>query len=120
MPDDFKYNPNSTAVPVEIIQRNFDKIKQGKLHPKRPGQSVRREMTERRISNNIMLYNSAVMKPDAAELFVGQKMSENPNNSVDMLSTAGPTSVGISDSRAQPRFKNRNNSLQNPSILKLT
>ena len=76
-------------------------------------------MTERRISNNIMMYNRAVVKPDAAELYVGQKSSEYPH-SVDMISTAGPTSIGVSDSRAQLRFKHRNNSLQNPSIIKLT
>lgn len=60
LPDDYRYDATTSAVPKEIIQRNFDKIKQGKLHPKRQGQSIRREMTERRISNNIMMYNSAV------------------------------------------------------------
>jgi len=76
-------------------------------------------MTERRISNNIMMYNSAAAQPGAADLFVGQK-KESDYPQTDNISTIGPTSIGYSDSRANLRFKNRNNSLQNPSIIKLS
>ena len=99
--EDFKYNANTTAVPIEIIQRNFEKIKEGVLHPKRKGQSIRREMTERRISNNIQLYNAAVMQPDSTMLFIGQKKlseaDQPPAN--DIMSTAGRSSIGLSESR---------------------
>ena len=110
MPDGFIYNPNASAVPLEVIQNNYNKIKQGRLHPKRPGQSVRREMTERRISNNIMLYNSAIVKPNEQDLFIGQKQNLD-YFPTDLVSTAGPTSIGQSESRDHLRFRYRNNSL---------
>ena len=65
------YNAYQPAVPREVIQANFNKIAQRSLHPKRQGHSVRREMTERKISDNIMQFNSAIISPDTSELFIG-------------------------------------------------
>ena len=76
IPDDFVYNATTTAVPKEVIQYHYERAKGGKLHKKRPGQSVRREMTERRISNNIQMYNSAMIIPDTKELFIGQSQQD--------------------------------------------
>ena len=80
------YNPNTSAVPVEVIQKNFDKIKQGKLHPKRPNQSIRREMTERRISQNILLYNSAANRQDKVDLFIGVQKPSINDSQLSMMS----------------------------------
>ena len=72
IPADFKYDATTPAVPLEVTQHNYDKIFEGKLHPRRAGQSVRREMTERRISMNIALFNSAVEKKNNNDLFIGR------------------------------------------------
>ena len=49
-PKNFVYNPNVPALPLEVINANFQKIFDGGLHPKQSGHSIRREMTELRIS----------------------------------------------------------------------
>ena len=59
VPEGFVYNAKTLAVPREVIQDNYNKIFDGRLHPKRKNHSIRREMTERRITENIRQYNTA-------------------------------------------------------------
>ena len=58
-------------MPMEVINDNYKKMFDGRLHPRRPGHSVRREMTEQRISDNIKKFNSTVDRSDISDLFVG-------------------------------------------------
>ena len=65
-----------------------------------------------------MMYNSAIMKPNEQDLFIGQKKN-NDYFPTDLGSTVGQSSIGQSDSMGQIRFRNRNNSVHNPSLIKL-
>ena len=74
MPEGIVNNAAGPALPPEIVQMNYLKNFDGSLHPKRPSNSVRREMTERRISQNIKQFNSAVATNDISDLYVGSSI----------------------------------------------
>ena len=71
VPEGFVYNAKTLAVPREVIQDNYNKIFDGRLHPKRKSHSIRREMTERRITENIRQYNSTNIQANMSDLWVG-------------------------------------------------
>ena len=66
-----KHTASTSAIPQEVIQDNYNKILQGQLHPQKHSRSVRREITEQRIQENVRQYNSTVSEINTDDLFVG-------------------------------------------------
>ena len=85
MPEGFVYNAKTLAVPREVIQDNYNKIFDGRLHPKRKNHSIRREMTERRITENIRQYNTANAQTNMTDLWVGSVGSIRESQESTML-----------------------------------
>ena len=67
-----KHTASTSAIPREVIQDKYNKIKLGLLHPRKNSKSVRREITEQRIQENVRQFNSTTTVKNSDDLFVGK------------------------------------------------